>query len=185
MDLAEEQVRRALELDPALAPALAGLAILELYRDRVAEAAAAAERAVELAPSLDPPHVALAMIRARQGRLAGATRLIGRALRLNPRAWSTSQVIVGWVNFRAGRTEKAVELWEGVRAANSDMIIARLPLAAFYASQGRQSEAADLVREILRVNPDFTVDAARDLSLIQNDEVSEDFVANLTRAGLP
>jgi adenylate cyclase len=185
VELTEEHVSRALELDPELSPALALFALVELYRDRLPEAAAAAERAVEVAPSLDPPHLVLAMVRLRQGRLAGAMRLIEHALRLNPRSWSTSQVLVGWVNFRAGRTEKAVELWEGVRAANSDMILARLPLAALYESQGRHAEATVLVQEILRVNPDFTVEAAGDLFAIRNAGVDEEFEANLRRAGLP
>jgi lipopolysaccharide biosynthesis regulator YciM len=111
--------------------------------------------------------------------------MIERALRLNPRAWSSSKVILGWVNLRAGRTEKAIELWEGVRAANSDMIIARLPLAGLYESQGRHAEASELVQEILRVNPDFTLDSSRYLFSVQNAEFAEELRANLGRAGLP
>jgi adenylate cyclase len=181
MDLAEQRERRALELDPELPPGFALLATVELYRGRLVEAAAAAERAVELAPSLDPPHLVLAMVRVQQNRLAGAMRLMERALRLNPRTWSPSLVIVGWVNFRAGRTERAIELWEGVRAANPDMIVARLPLAAIYESQGRHAEATELVQEILRVNPAFTVEAASDLFAMQ---ISEEIRANLRNAGL-
>ncbi len=41
------------------------------------------------------------------------------------------------VNFAAGRTEQAVELWEQARAANPDMILARIPLAALYESEKR------------------------------------------------
>ncbi len=89
---------------------------------------------------------------------------------------------MAYVNFAAGRTEKAVELWEQVRAANPDMILARIPLAILYESEGRHEEARVLAREILRVNPDLTAESATELALgFDRDET----IDNLRSAGLP
>ena len=88
------------------------------------------------------------------------------------------------VNFAAGRTDKAVELWEQARAANTDMIRARIPLAALYESEGRHEEARTLVQEILRVNPDLTAESATELALALGFD-RDDAIRTLRRAGLP
>ncbi len=51
-------------------------------------------------------------------------------------------------------------MFEQARVANPDLILARIPLAAIYESEGRHEEARAVVQEILRVNPDFTADHA-------------------------
>jgi tetratricopeptide (TPR) repeat protein len=91
---------------------------------------------------------------------------------------------VAAVNFAAGRTEKAVELWEQARAANTDMIVARIPLAALYESEGRHEEARVLAQEILRVNRDLTAESATELALRSGFDRDE-AIENLRGAGLP
>ncbi len=88
------------------------------------------------------------------------------------------------VNFAAGRTEKAVELWEQIRASNPDMILARIPLAALYESAGRHEEARALAQEILRVNRDLTAESATELALAAGFDTDE-AIDNLRSAGLP
>jgi tetratricopeptide (TPR) repeat protein len=139
---------------------------------------------VELSPNTEVPHLTLGLALARQGRFVAAMQSVARAVRLNPRASSGVWVVVAYVNFAAGRTEKAVELWEQARAANTDMIIARIPLAALYESEGRQEEARALAQEILRVNRDLTAESATDLALTMGFDRDE-AIDNLRSAGLP
>ncbi len=88
------------------------------------------------------------------------------------------------INFAAGRTEKAVELWEQARAANTDMILPRIALAVFYESEGRHEEAHALAQEILRVNRDLTAESATDLALALGFDRDE-AIDHLRSAGLP
>ncbi len=88
------------------------------------------------------------------------------------------------VNFAAGRPEKAVELWEQARAASTDLITARIPLAAIYESEGRHEEARALAQEILRVTPDITAELATELALAYGFDRDE-AIGNLRSAGLP
>ncbi len=88
------------------------------------------------------------------------------------------------VNFAAGRPEKAVELWEQARAANTDLILARIPLAVLYESEGRHEEARALAQEILRVNPALTAESATELARVGGFD-PDDAIDNLRRAGLP
>jgi adenylate cyclase len=184
LDRAAEMASRALALDPSTGPAQTVLSVINLGQDRLAEALVAAERAVELAPNTEVPHVVLGLALARQGRFVAAMQSVARAARLNPRAPSGAWIAVAYVNFAAGRTETAVELWEQVRAANPDMIIAHIPLAALYESEGRHEEARALAQEILRVNRDLTAESATELALALGFDTN-DAIDNLRRAGLP
>ncbi len=71
---------------------------------------------------------------------------------------------------------------EQARAANPDLILARIPLAAIYESEGRHEKARAVVQEILRVNPDFTTDHAAQLSV---GATTPEQTKALRRAGLP
>ncbi|MCH6563964.1 MAG: tetratricopeptide repeat protein, partial [Myxococcales bacterium] len=184
LDRGAELAQRALALDPSNGVAHMVLTVINLGRGRLAEALVAAERAVELVPNAEQSHTLLGMALARQGRFVAALQSVARAARLNPRTTSAVWAVVAYVNFAAGRTEKAVELWEQVRAANPDMILARIPLAALYESEGRHEEARALAQEILRVNRDLTAESATELALTFGFD-GDEFRDNLRSAGFP
>ncbi|MEE8507712.1 MAG: tetratricopeptide repeat protein, partial [Myxococcota bacterium] len=117
-------------------------------------------------------------------RFVAALQSVARAARLNPRTSTGASVVYASVNFAAGRPEKAVELWERARAANTDLITARIPLAVLYESEGRHEEARALAQEILRVNPDLTAESATELVLALGFDRDE-AIGNLRSAGLP
>jgi hypothetical protein len=80
---------------------------------------------------------------------------------------------VVWLRFIAGRHDEAVELWE------------RLPLIAWYESQGQHEKAREITQEVLHINPDFSLERAREFPSsmrIQRLGLSPDL---LRRAGLP
>ena len=91
--------------------------------------------------------------------------------------------MVAYTYFSAGRTEQAMELWEKARAANTDMILARIPLAVVYESEGRHEEARALAQEIRRVNRDLTAELATERALVGGFD-RDDATDNLRSAGL-
>ncbi len=184
LDRPEELAQRALALDPSWSGTHQLLARLHLSRGQLAEAAAAAERAVELSPNSEFTHLVLGLALARQERFVAAMQSVARVLRLNPKAPSGNLTMVAYINFSAGRTEQAVELWEQVRATNTDMILARIPLAVLYESEGRHEEARALAQEILRVNGDLAAESAIDLARVGGFD-PDDAIDLLRSAGLP
>jgi tetratricopeptide (TPR) repeat protein len=66
----------------------------------------------------------------------------------------------------------------------TDLIMARIPLAALYESEGRHEEARALAQEILRVNRDLTAESATALALTLGFDTDE-AIGNLRSAGLP
>ncbi len=131
-----------------------------IFLGRAAEARAYAERAVELDPNWAVPHTALAAAKMQSGDPLGALQSMSRGLRRNPRPPAGDLMGIAMINYRVGRTDVAMELWERIRASNSDVISARLQLMALYESLGRDDETHTLVQEILRINPELTAELA-------------------------
>lgn len=153
-----EHAERALVIDGSDPYALAHKALVLLLLHQPAEARAYAERAVEVDPNWDVPHTVLAWARIQSGDPLGALRSMGRALRRNPKLPSGDLQAIAEINAQAGRTEVAEQLYERIRASNSDLIVPRLRLLQLYDSQSRYDEAQTLAEEILRVNPALTAD---------------------------
>ena len=188
LDRATELTKRALELDPNEAIALNTMGGVLSLQGRRAEARTFTERAIEADPNWHVPHFALAAFQAGEGQFLAAIRSANRSLRLNPRPPVGELGVMGGINFAAGRTQRAVELWERVRVTNPYGIVARVGLAAFYESQGRHREARAVAQEILRVNPQLTAELVSGhgfFSIILDEGQRAEFAKNLRNAGLP
>ena len=83
-------------------------------------------------------------------------------------------------------TQDAVELWESARALNPDLVTFRIPLVEHYESSGQHAAAAEIVGEILSVNPGMTAEVAANAGFMARapDEIPA-LLAVLRRAGLP
>jgi eukaryotic-like serine/threonine-protein kinase len=108
--------RRALELDPNLAPAWSALADCHAFRalrgmappaEAFAEATTAAMKALELDPSLAEAHAALGVIRSHSGDLAGGLRALRKAIELNP-GLAAAHDRLGRVLYAYGRHAEAI-----------------------------------------------------------------------------
>ncbi len=183
LDRAEELARRSLELDSSLSSSYITLANVMFWRGRIDEAIAMAERALALNPNSAGCYGILGASQAAAGRMVAALGSLRRGIRLDPLAVSPAWVGLAYVNLRAGRTEQGIELLERVRAANADMVLARIALAGYYESVGRHDEAIVVAQEILRVNPDLTVEQA--LTRAPPGFDRNEFAENPRSAGLP
>ena len=108
--------RRALDLDPNLAPAWSAVADCHAFRalrgaappaEAFAEGTRAAMKALELDPSLADAHAALGVIRSHSGDLAGGLRSLEQAIRLNP-GLAAAHDRLGRVLYAYGRHDEAI-----------------------------------------------------------------------------
>ncbi len=107
-------------------------------------------------------------------------------MRLNPRAPVILLGPLANANYRTGRTEEAIRMWERVREAYPDSIPSRIPLADHYARVERLDDAQQLAQEILLANPTLTAEqAARAYARLAGSGAIGTSEANLRRAGLP
>jgi len=187
--------QRALELDPAYAPAWAGLAECHTTRasrgmappsEALAEAGAAANRALELDESLAEAHVVLGIIEARNQRLPQAFRSLRRALELNPglpSAWAT----LGRVYYCVERHAEAQEAMFKALALDPLSMIHHTTVgdALYYARQYERS--TEYYRRAIVLDPRFDgahTDLARSLEALGRfDEARAEYEEGRKLAG--
>jgi len=155
---AAEIAERAVALDPyepvshiALSEARWAAALPE-------EAVRAAERAVDLAPNLDLALNALGTAYLWAGQPLRGLTALGQALRLSPRPTPPFMGVLGIANYVSGRRTQAVEFFERARAASPDVFAARVWLVFHYEAIGERDRARTIAQEVLRQNPDCTVE---------------------------
>jgi adenylate cyclase len=154
---AADMFRRAIELDPNYAPALAGLAdalvLLIQWRfvrpeDVLPEARAAADKALALAPDLAEAQVAQANVLSLGGDDAGATRAYEHAISLNPglyEAW----YFYGRHCFSRGQAAQAAEyLQQAWRIRPDESSVLALAVSAIDAT-GDAAGATAMARRAL------------------------------------
>jgi adenylate cyclase len=139
---APKMFRRAIELDPNYAQALAGLADSlaqqSLWRfvpaaQVLPEAAAAAAKALDLAPDLAEAHVAQGHVRSLTGDHEGAVRAFERAIALNPELHE-AYYYFGRHCFAQGSYARAVELFEqAFRTRPDEYVVLALAVSALEA----------------------------------------------------
>jgi adenylate cyclase len=141
-----------------------------------------AERAVALAPNSDIAHMILGSALFLSGRPLEAIPSFRRSLRLSPRPMVAMMGMLGHANYLAGRHDRGVEFYERARAANPDVIGARIGLAVHYASVGRREEARAVAQEVLRANPGCT---AAHAAIVAPPRFRDDWGRWLRQAGFP
>ena len=148
---APKMFRRAIELDPDYAQALAGLAdslaqqILWRFvpaAEVLPEAAAAAAKALDLAPDLAEAHVAQGHIRSLSGDKDGAVRSFERAIALNPGLHEAYYYFARHC-YAQGDNVRAAELFQqAYRTRPDEYVVLALAVSALDASGDHEGALA-------------------------------------------
>ncbi|WP_331373468.1 adenylate/guanylate cyclase domain-containing protein [Sinorhizobium chiapasense] len=149
--------QKAIDADDTEPQAHISLALALSWMRRLDEAERAAERAVALNANLADAYTGLGNIREFQGRYEDAVALHTRAHRLDPQ-FDLSLHFLGRALLSLGRFNEAEIAFKRrlTLAPRSDMT--RFYLACLYGRIGRHDEARRYWREVLEVNPNFSVD---------------------------
>lgn len=154
---AERELRRAVELDPANAAAVRGLAALAASRHRFAESLALAERALALEPGSASTHGLIGDASLELGRYERAFAAFDRMVRLKPTANAYARV--SYARELLGDKEGAIEAME--LAVDSSVGVAepsawsRTLLGNLLHSTRRRAEANVRFREALMFVPGY------------------------------
>jgi adenylate cyclase len=184
LDRAESLARESISMDARSPNAHAILASILTQKNRTAEARASAEMAAALGPGAEENRMSLAVLQLLDGSILAALGGLREAIRHDPNPSPAILGLLGALNYRAGRTSKALELWERSRAASPDFIPGRLFLVYHYQSAGQTERVSELVREIRRANPEYSASNARQFAVAVRPEDPEIFLDTLRNAGL-
>jgi TolB-like protein/Tfp pilus assembly protein PilF len=153
LDRGEPAVRKALELDPALAEAHAALGMLQCLQWKFKACDAEYQRAIELNPSYDRAYARARVVRFLFGDFPAAERLIRESERLNPYAMSLP-LIRAELYYYWRRYNDSEDLIHEVLKADPKNTTAFQLLARDYLEQHQPQRAVEAERSAVAAEPD-------------------------------
>ena len=113
-----------------------------------------------------------------------AVGMVEKAIRLNPMPPSAWYVFLGSALFNAERYDEAVAAGQKALQLSSNNIFAHLLLVLSYSMTGRDQEARNAAAEVLRIQPNFSVDSFARRLPYRDPVVVERQVSIYHKAGL-
>jgi adenylate cyclase len=154
----EELARRALELGDVSGFGQLMLGHMHLMRREHDEALAMSEEALRERPSCQAAYGLRANILNYYGRPLDAIPLAKQSIRLSPVAQTFFPEVLATSCYLAGRFEEAIATAHQTLELAPDSLNARVVLAASLVETGRLDAAREAAREILAMDPGFTIE---------------------------
>jgi adenylate cyclase len=187
LEQAFELAQKAVALDDSSALAHHALGVVYPIKKQPDLAIAALERAIALDPNYANAYAMLADTLSWAGRPGEAINLIKKAMRLNPhyeqyQAWYV--YCLGFSYRFAGQYEEAVTTLKRAIFLNPTFWPSYIHLAVIYSEQGREEEARAAAAEVLRINPNFSLELGRQTWPYKDPARLERDMVALRKAGL-
>jgi adenylate cyclase len=176
--------QRTLALNDSFPPGHSTLGSVYLWQKQYEQALAEMERATTLAPNAADGYAVLAETLSRVDKSEDALRMVEQALRRKPYIADLHLTSVGTAYYFAGKPEKAIAPLKQFLTRYPNILGAHLTLAAAYSELGKEAEARAEAAEVLRLNPQFSLEVHRQREPIKDLAVLERHLAALRKAGL-
>jgi tetratricopeptide (TPR) repeat protein len=144
---------------------------------------AEAERAIALSPNDADLWRVLAEVLAFTGRPAEAIGAIEKAIRLNPHSPAIYLYILGRDYRLTGRYEEALATLKKAFTRDPDFLFTHVDLAGIYSELGREDEARTEAAEVLRINPNFSLEVMRQNTPLKDPAIIEPWLAPCAKRG--
>ena len=185
LEQAESCAEEALALNDSLDFAHLILGWISVFKRQYDEAIKEGERAIELNPNGAEAHVQLAYILCMSDKTESAIKLLKRAFRLNPIPLPHYYVLLAMAYRNNEQYDNAIAMAEKAVSDNPDLLAAYLTLAASHASLNRTEDAHGAVAEVLRINPNFSLEYYANTLPYKNQATTDKYIGALRKAGLP
>jgi adenylate cyclase len=185
LEEAKKAAQQAVRLDERYPYALWSLAMTLSWERRVDEALSAAERAIAFNPNFADGHSMVGVQLHWASRSKEALEYFDRAMALDPYFNSLLLYFRAQATYQLGQYAEAVSLLKRRILRNPETDASRALLAASYGQMGMAEEAREAWRELLRVNPAYSIEQRRKVLPYKNPQDFEPFVEGLRKAGLP
>jgi adenylate cyclase len=180
-----EYGQKAVALDDALDWGHITMASIYLAKRQLEKAVAEGEKAVALNPNGADAYCLLAGAVGCSGRWEESITFGKKSIRLNPFPPVANYWVLGRAYFMTGQYDKSIATFKKALKTSPDYFIAHVFLAACYSSIDRQADAAAAAKEVLRINPKFSIESYAKRLPFKNKADIEIKVAALRKAGLP
>jgi len=178
-----ELARRAIAADEVNPVSHHALAITLMWLRQLDEAERAAQRAIDLDPNLAEAYGCLGNVLDFSGQHERATKRFEQAMQLDPQ-------FDLWIHA-CGRAQFALERYDEAEASFKRRLI-RMPrsdvtrayLASLYGHTGRHEEARQMWRELMAINPKYSLEHMRRVMPYKSPATLDRLVNGLRKAGL-
>jgi len=141
-------------------------------------------RGVSLNPNSAEAYAVLGYTLYLSGRPEEGIEFVKKALRRNPVPHSIFLQFLGHIYRGTGKYEKAVQAYQQSIKCEPDHIFSYIGLAATYSLMGDQIKAHQAGKEVLRINPGFSLEKFAKIVPLKDKSVKERYVQALRDAGL-
>jgi adenylate cyclase len=179
-----ELLQKAVALNEASGEAHATLGYWFVMARHYDRAVAECEKAMVLEPNSDRVLHACAATLTFAGKGEEAIPLFREALRLNPRPPNLYYRHFAIALRDSGRYDEAIELMKKAVERVPDDVLAYIVLTSSYELAGREEDARAAAKEVLRINPAFSLERLAKTSPHKDRAVVERFIEALRKAGL-
>jgi adenylate cyclase len=184
IETAYKYAQKAIELNDTLDTAYLLIGVVYLLKRQHEKNIAQGKRALALNPNGAWNHMFMAGALGCAGRWEESLGYAEKAMRLSPFPPVAYYWLLGRSYFMTGQYDKAVETFKKAVHVNPDYLVAHAFLAACYSSLDRQAGATAETREVLRINPKFTLESYAKTLPYKNKTDIERYIAALRKAGL-
>jgi TolB-like protein/Tfp pilus assembly protein PilF len=184
LKLAMELAEHAAELDESNSHAYFALAMAALWSKQHDRAAVAAEKCLALDSNSADGYGALGLIQVYAGKPRETVESLHNAMRLDPHYRDIYLHILALAHEQLEEYEQAVDVLKRrlVRKPESD--ISRVLLASIYGHLGKFEESRAQWAEVMRINPEYSLEHRRKTLPYKNPADLEHIVDGLRQAGI-
>jgi adenylate cyclase len=180
---AHEAVNKALAIDEGQVEARMLLGDLLRLQGEFEQGIAEAQRAVIIDPNNADAVGVLGKVLVAGGRYEEGIAMMKKAMRLAPRPATWMFRVIGQGYLMSGRYEEAIAAFQKSIGMTPNYLMPHVWLAATYSELGRVEEAQAEVSEILRINPNFSLQGLP-LEYTACKDPPDRFFDGLRKAGL-
>ena len=180
-----ELFQKAIELDNSLAITHSGLASCLSFERKYDKAIAEGKLALELDPNSADVIFGYAFLLSMAGEPEEAIPFFREALRLNPIPPSMHIRLFAIALRDSGQYEEAIAQAKRATEQGPNDLVAWVVLTSSYSLAGREEEARSAAKEILRINPKFSVARYQKVSPQKDRDAVKRYCDALRKAGLP
>jgi adenylate cyclase len=184
LDETERWARRAVELNDQEPVSHMALGSVLLWRRDHAGALTEFRRMIELDPNFAQGHSATGLALMYAGRAAEALEAFALAMRLDPHYSGIVLHFLAQAHFSLGHYEPAAQRLRERIARTPGTDSSRMLLASCYGHLGRMEEARRVWAEMLKINPDFSLEQRARVLPYKDPGDFQRIVDGLTKAGL-
>jgi adenylate cyclase len=180
-----ELAQKAITLDSSNAHALSLLAVIYIYVRQHDKGVAAIDRAYTLEPNSPMILYRYAHVLWSEGRFEEAVHLYENAIRLNPIPPNIFLRFYGAALLGLERYDEAIAILKKAIEQEPQDLFGHLMLAVAYSLAGREQEAREEAKEVLRIDPKFSVKTLEKTLPFRNPEHTDRLTTAMRKAGLP